>query len=167
MIKVLFVCLGNICRSPMAEAVFRDMLKKEGLLHNFEVDSAGIGGWHEGERPHIGTRRILDEKGISYEGLYARKIKREDFERFDYIIGMDEENLHSLNRMKGDSKAHIGLMLDFVDGIQDKNVPDPYYTGNFDYVYQLIKEGCQSFLDKMKKEHLDAGDGNEWRPENS
>ncbi len=89
--KVLFVCLGNICRSPMAEAVFRDLVSREGLEDRIEIDSAGTGDWHIGHPPHQGTRKILNENNISTEGLVARKIKIEDLTEFDYIIAMDLE----------------------------------------------------------------------------
>src|SRR5690606_26802126 len=93
LIKVLFVCLGNICRSPMAEAIFRDMVKREGLDAYIEVDSAGTGDWHVGKPPHEGTRRLLDSKQISYAGLVARQLTKEDLSTFDYILAMDENNL--------------------------------------------------------------------------
>ncbi len=96
MIKVLFVCLGNICRSPMAEAVFRDLVKREGLEDKIKADSAGTGDWHIGNPPHKGTREILNENQISAEGLVARQIQSGDIEEFDYIIAMDRTNQNDI-----------------------------------------------------------------------
>lgn len=90
--RVLFVCLGNICRSPMAEAVFRNLVEKEGLAGQIKVDSAGTGDWHLGKPPHAGTRKLLDSQGIGYEGMKARQVKTDDYEQFDYIICMDSQN---------------------------------------------------------------------------
>ncbi|ATH94730.1 protein tyrosine phosphatase [Bacillus glycinifermentans] len=154
MIKVLFVCLGNICRSPMAEAVFNDMLNKSGLRQHIEADSAGTGNWHVGKPPHEGTRALLAEKRISCEGLYARQLMANDLEVFDYIIAMDAENEGNIRRMAGFAeKPAIRRLLDFVDDSKTKDVPDPYYTGNFDEVYELVAEGCRQLLNEIKKEH--------------
>lgn len=105
MVQVLFVCLGNICRSPMAEAVFRHKVKKANLGDKIKVDSAGTASWHEGKVPHEGTRQKLDEVAISYEGMTARQVKAEDFERFNYIIAMDEKNMTDLQSV---AEAHDG-----------------------------------------------------------
>jgi len=153
MIKVLFVCLGNICRSPMAEAIFRQMIIDKGLQDKISVDSAGTGNWHIGKPPHEGTRGILTKNQISHEGIKARQVTNEDLEKFDYIIAMDVENLGNLRRMAGYQKTgYIGRLLDFVDDSIVEDVPDPYYTGNFEEVYGLVTNGCQGLLETIQKE---------------
>ncbi|EGL83378.1 protein tyrosine phosphatase [Caldalkalibacillus thermarum TA2.A1] len=147
MVKVLFVCLGNICRSPMAEAVFRHKVKEAGLEDKISVDSAGTGHWHIGEPPHEGTRRILSKNGINYSGIKARQISADDLEAFDYIVAMDEENVRHLKQLA--LKEHhpkIVRLLEFLPDSDTLNVPDPYFTGNFEYVYQLINESCDHLL---------------------
>lgn len=151
MVHVLFVCLGNICRSPMAEAVFRHMVNKVQLTDKIMIDSAGTGSWHIGDSPHQGTLTILNENNISAEGLFGRQLKKEDFERFDYIIGMDESNLSNIYTMLNQPKhPKIIRLLDLTE--LKKDVPDPYYTGNFEETYELITEGCQALLKKILQE---------------
>ena len=151
MINVLFVCLGNICRSPMAEGVFRDLLKKENLSNKINVDSAATSSWHIGSSPHKGTLAILKKYNISADGLVGRQLTKQDFETFDYIIGMDESNLNNIFDITG-SPQHpkIIRLLDLTD--HNKDVPDPYYTGDFEETYQLVSEGCQALLEKIRKE---------------
>lgn len=154
MIRVLFVCLGNICRSPMAEAVFREMVRKERLSDKIEVDSGGTGGWYVGEKPHHGTREVLKRENIPYDGIVARQVQREDWDEFDYIIAMDDENIDSLHRIrKKENGPVIAKLMDFVENPLEPNVPDPYYTGKFDYTYQLISEGCRHLLQRIKEDH--------------
>lgn len=154
MIKVLFVCLGNICRSPMAEAVFRDLVKREGLENEIIVDSAGTGDWHIGHPPHQGTQKILTKNKISFDGMKARKVHEKDLEEFDYIIGMDVENIGNLRKMAGYKKTGtISRLLDYVQETDVLDVPDPYYTGNFDEVFTLVQKGCEALLHTIRKEH--------------
>lgn len=150
--SVLFVCLGNICRSPMAEAVFRDMIRREGLQHMVLVESAGTGSWHLGEPPHTGTRKVLERHGISWEGMRASKLRAEDGGRFDYILAMDESNERAIRSiLPPDAKAEVMLFLSLLPERGLKDVPDPYYTGNFDEVYELVSEGCRRLLEKVKQ----------------
>lgn len=152
MVHVLFVCLGNICRSPMAEAVFRHLVVQAGLEKEISIDSAGTGGWHAGEPPHPGTQKVLKSKEISFETLRARQIPPTDFDQFDYIIGMDEENLSNLYQMTKE-RDKVYRLLDFAPHLSERNVEDPYYTKRFDYVYSLVEEGCNGLLERICQEH--------------
>ncbi len=157
MISVLFVCLGNICRSPMAEAVFRHEVSKVGLAGQFKIDSCGTGGWHEGEPPHEGTRSLLNEKGISWKGQTARKITKQDFFDFEHIVAMDRQNVRDIvlfAAKQGIEPAHISLLLDYLPAqtlsrLDDKDVPDPYYTGDFESVYSLVYESATNLLNRI------------------
>ncbi|MEH7525267.1 low molecular weight protein-tyrosine-phosphatase [Bacillus sp. JJ1503] len=154
MINVLFVCLGNICRSPMAEAMFRDLVKREGLEHTIHVDSAGTGDWHIGQPPHEGTRKILEKYNIPAAGLKARQFQTNDFQDFNYIIAMDASNVQNIEKLKSqETDARVIKLLDLVQEATDKNVPDPYFTGNFEEVYELIGKGCEQLLKELRKDH--------------
>jgi protein-tyrosine phosphatase len=157
MIQVLFVCLGNICRSPMAEAVFRELVHKEGLEGQIKVDSAGTEGYHIGKGPHNGTEKILKKYQISNEGLIARQIKHEDLKTFQYIVAMDSDNLTNIRQLGEVSGAtKVIRLLDLVkDGVQ-KDVPDPYYTGNFEETYELVTKGCEHLLQQILQD-IDEG----------
>ncbi|KPN95849.1 low molecular weight protein-tyrosine-phosphatase [Lysinibacillus sp. ZYM-1] len=153
MIRVLFVCLGNICRSPMAEAVMRELVKKECLDDKIDVDSAATSSWHIGEPPHRGTQDKLREYGISTTGMLGRQLQKADLEEFTYIIGMDESNIRNIRTILGNpSSPKIFRFLDLTEHRQD--VPDPYYTGDFQETYDLVLEGCQAIIDKIKRELL-------------
>jgi protein-tyrosine phosphatase len=139
----------------MAEAIFRDLVQKEGLADRIQVDSAGTGDWHIGHPPHKGTQTILTKYNISFEGIKARQVLPEDLGQFDYIIAMDADNLGNLQKMiTGEKTGRIQRLLDFVDESKITDVPDPYYTGNFDEVYELVTNGCKRLLDVIKKENL-------------
>ena len=152
-VRVLFVCLGNICRSPMAEAVFQHLVDEAGLSDEISVDSAGTGSWHIGERAHPGTRRVLAQHGIAHEGR-ARQIAPEDFSQFGYILAMDNSNLTDLRRlMPPDCTATLRRFLDFADGASSQDVPDPYYDGRFEEVYALVRQGAAGLLAHQRREH--------------
>lgn len=154
MINVLFVCLGNICRSPMAEAMFRDLVKREGLEHEVHIDSAGTGDWHVGSQPHEGTRGILTKYNIDAQGLRARQIRESDLQDFQYIVAMDASNVQNIKKLvKENSHAHIVRLLDYVDEKQEKDIPDPYFTGDFEETYELVKIGCTNLLKEVRRNH--------------
>ena len=138
----------------MAEAMFRDLVKREGLEGKIDVDSAGTGDWHVGKPPHEGTRKILQQYKIDSEGLQARQISTEDFGDFQYIIGMDANNIDNIKRL-GTSGDHIVVkrLMDLVENQEKKDIPDPYFTGDFDETYDLVKEGCQALLKDIKENH--------------
>ncbi len=151
-VRVLFVCLGNICRSPMAEAVFAHLVERAGLDGEIEIDSAGTSSYHIGQRAHRGTRDVLRRNGIDYEGD-ARQVTPRDFERFDYILAMDGDNLADLRRlMPKDSQAVVKRFLDYADGVKIHDVPDPYYTNRFDDVYALVRQGAEGLLAAIRQD---------------
>lgn len=152
--EVLFVCLGNICRSPMAEVVFKDKVDKKGLSDKIKVSSRATGSWNEGDAPHKGTQNKLKEVGLSCEGVYAQKISADDFHQYDYIIGMDENNIRDLEGLSPDTDTlhKIHLLVSEEVGLEKENIPDPYYTGDFDLTYELVDKGTTSWLEKIEKE---------------
>lgn len=151
-ISVLFVCLGNICRSPTAEAVFRAKLEQRNLPFEVEIDSAGTASWHVGKPP---DRRMINagsERGYDLSPLRARQVKAEDFGRYDYILAMDQENLKHLRSLRPEgSKTEPQLFLDYATGIDEAEVPDPYYGGEngFFHVIELIENASDGLLDGL------------------
>ena len=152
MIKVLFVCHGNICRSPMAEFLLKDMVQKRGLAERFEIASAATSTEEIGNGVHRGTRTLLGRLGISCAGKTARQMTRADYDAYDYLIGMDGANIRNMNRIcGGDGARKIYKMLDFTN--RGGDVADPWYTGDFETTYRDIKEGCEGFLQRLSEEH--------------
>ena len=151
MIKVLFVCLGNICRSPMAQFVFQDLINKEGLKNNFEINSAGTENYNEINHSgiHYGTREILNEMKIPFTEHYSKQITKEDYEKYDYIIAMDKSNIEDIKYIIGtDTKNKVKMLLDYTNN--PRGVKDPWYTNNFEETYWDILEGCECFLKWLK-----------------
>lgn len=145
-IRVLMVCLGNICRSPMAEAVFRQRVAEAGLADRIEVASAGTGTWHLGEPPHPGTTAELGRRGMALPGKRAEHVGGMDLDAFDYVVAMDRANARDL----GDRAV---LLLHHVDPApREVDVPDPYYTGAFDEVYEIVDAGCRGLLAMIVRE---------------
>ncbi len=145
MIKVLFVCHGNICRSPMAEFIFKDMVKKAGVADQFYIASAATSTEEIGNPVYPGARRKLAEVGIRPYGKYAVQMKRSDYDAYDYLLGMDRMNIRNMLRIAGGDPQHkICRLLDF--GNNPRDIADPWYTDNFDETYDDIIEGCQAFL---------------------
>ncbi len=153
--RILFVCLGNICRSPMAEGVFRSELARRGLLERVEVDSAGTSDWHVGEPPDPRARRAAARRGHDISALRGRQATRRDMAAFDLILAMDRENLEHLKRLAGPEHAHkVRLFLEFAPQRVEDEVPDPYYGGEegFEYVLDLLEEAARGLADHVEAE---------------
>lgn len=157
MVNVLFVCLGNICRSPAAEAVFRSLVEREGLADRIACDSAGTGSWHVGKAPDARMRAAAKRRGYDLDSLRGRQVTVRDFERFDYVLGMDGENLANLSILcpKG-CEARLGRLLDFAPEVGRRDVPDPYYGGadGFERVLDLVEAGARGLLADIRAKHL-------------
>lgn len=152
MIKILFVCHGNICRSPMAEFVLRDMVQKQGIADQFIIASAATSTEEIGNPVHSGTRRKLKEFGISTEGKTAVQLKKKDYMYYDYLLGMDKRNIQNILRIVGeDQGSKVHLLLEYARNTRD--IADPWYTGDFNQTYDDIKEGCEGFLTYLIENH--------------
>lgn len=148
-IKILFVCLGNICRSPMAEFVMKNLVEKAGLLDMFEIASAATSTEEIGNPVYPPVRRLLNSHSIDCSGKRARQITKADFDYYDYIIAMDNSNLRNINRFIGnayDDKIH--LLLDFTENHGE--IADPWYSGNFELTWKEVNEGCESLLASLQ-----------------
>lgn len=156
MVKILFVCHGNICRSPMAEFVLKDLVAKAGLGQAFFIGSAATSTEETGSPVHPSTRRKLAEHGIGCAGKTARQLRREDYEKYDFLIGMDAANLRNMRRIcGGDPEQKLHLMMDFTNRPGD--VADPWYTGDFDATWRDVAEGCQALLQSLGPDILRGG----------
>ena len=146
--KVLFVCHGSICRSPMAEAVFRHMLEERGLGERFAVDSAAVSAEEIGNPVYPEANRTLVAHGLPASNHHAWQLTRADYDRYDFFIGMDQENIYRMRQIfGGDSQRKVGLLLAYTE--HPREVEDPWYTGRFDRVFDLITQGCQALLETL------------------
>jgi protein-tyrosine phosphatase len=154
--RILFVCMGNICRSPTAEGVMRRLVREAGREHEFEIDSAGTGSWHTGDSPDRRATAAAAARGITLEGA-ARQVRPRDFEHFDLLLAMDRENLRELRTFSpdGDVAGKARLLREFDPGslgAPDLDVPDPYYGGpdGFETVLDQVEAACRGLLDTLK-----------------
>lgn len=146
MVRILFVCLGNICRSPMAEFVMKDLVKKEGLQDNFYIESAATSYEECGNPVYPPAVRELAKHGISCAEKRARTMTKDDYKRFDYIIGMEDRNITNIKRIIGaDTENKVYKLMHFAG--KDEDIADPWYTGDFEGVYKQICEGCRGLLE--------------------
>lgn len=150
MIKILFICHGNICRSTMAEFVFKDMAAKAGLSDQFHIESAATSREEIGNDTDPRTKRKLTQHGIPFTKRRARQMTKGDYSKFDYIIGMDDANVRNSIRIAGgDPDGKVSKLLDFAG--QDRSIADPWYTGNFDLTYDDVVEGCEALLERLAR----------------
>ena len=148
MTKIMFVCLGNICRSPMAEFILKDLVRKRNLEKEFYIKSSATSTEEIGNGVHYGTINKLKSVGVPVENRVAVQLKKSDYENYDYIIGMEERNIRNILRIVGqDNENKVCKLLDFSNNPRD--IADPWYTGNFDKTYSDILEGCEAFLKKL------------------
>ena len=158
-VKVLFVCMGNICRSPTAEGVFRHLLRARGLHESIFVDSAGTHAYHVGNPPDPRALRTALGRGIDLSDLRARQVRDEDFHHFDYILAMDRDNLADLSAACPDAqRTKLSLFLRYAPHLELQDVPDPYYGGpaGFERVLDMIEDAAQGFLDNLVQAHAIA-----------
>jgi protein-tyrosine phosphatase len=156
-IKVLFVCMGNICRSPTAHGVFRRLVESEGLADVIEIDSAGTHAYHVGEPPDPRSRATAERRGVDLGDLRARQARIEDFERFDYVLAMDRDNFHGLQALCPSGMEHkLVLFLDFAPHLRLREVPDPYYGGpnGFEQVFDMVEQAAQGLLSDIRSRYF-------------
>ncbi|MFP4500191.1 MAG: low molecular weight protein-tyrosine-phosphatase [Candidatus Hydrogenedentota bacterium] len=159
-VRVLFVCLGNICRSPMAEGIFRQLVEERGLVNRIMIDSAGTGAWHVGEPPDARAQREVRKHGLDISRQQARQVRASDFEKFDYIVAMDRDNLADLEAQCPPAcRNRLFLCTQFVPDLGMEGVPDPFFGGTegFARVFELIRANANALLDKIAGERLASG----------
>jgi protein-tyrosine phosphatase len=153
--RLLFVCLGNICRSPMAEGVFRRVAEEEGVMHLFEIDSAGMGDWHVGQAPDMRAQEAAQRRGVDISEQSARQVTRGDFHEFDLLIAMDGSNVAELTELAPKEERHkIRRFLDYAPHTRTRDVPDPFYGGRdgFDHALDLIEAASRGLLAELAGE---------------
>jgi protein-tyrosine phosphatase len=154
-VRVLFVCMGNICRSPTAEVVFRHYVEEEGLTDVIHIDSAGTHDYHIGESPDSRTQQAAKKRGYEMSGLRGRQAEAGDFARFDYVLAMDEANLSILQGLRPrDAQGHLGLFLEFAEHHNEREVPDPYFGGadGFERVLDLVEDASRGLLKNIRSQ---------------
>lgn len=155
MVRVCFVCLGNICRSPTGEGVMRHLVAEAGIADQIEIDSAGTGAYHVGEQADARARATAHSRGLSLTSI-ARQFLERDLDEFDYVIAMDRNNLRNIERLVGgrNRRAQIHLLRSLEpDSSTDLDVPDPYYEDNFDEVFDICEAGCRALLARIREDH--------------
>jgi protein-tyrosine phosphatase len=151
-IKVLFVCMGNICRSPTAEGAFRSQIEKRGVTHLFEIDSAGTHAYHINEQPDSRSQKSARKFGVDISGQRGRQVHESDFYHYDYIYAMDESNLSNIEQIcPKDQQYKLALMLDNIPNNKVKSVPDPYFEGRFDDVFEMLNQASGLLLERLLK----------------
>lgn len=155
-ISVLFVCMGNICRSPTAEAVFRHYVENAGLSEQIMIDSAGTHDYHIGQPPDLRTQRAAEQRGYDMSDLRGRQVEAGDFDRFDYVLAMDQANLAILQRLARQGEGEPELFLDYAHHHAEREVPDPYYGGadGFERVLDMVEDAAEGLLQHIRKRHL-------------
>lgn len=155
-VSILFVCMGNICRSPTAHGVFRHRIAEAGLLQRVRIESAGTHDYHVGHGPDRRARSAARDRGYEFDDLRARQVEDADFDRFDYILAMDRDNLAILRQRGGRApRAEIGLFLDYAPDVAGREVPDPYYgaPNGFEEVLDLVEAGADGLLAHLRRSH--------------
>lgn len=155
-VGVVFICMGNICRSPTAEAVFRHYVEEAGLGACIHIDSAGTHDYHVGDAPDLRAQRAARQRGYDMGKLRGRQVEVGDFRRFDYVLAMDEANLSILERLRPhDVQTHLGLFLEFAGRHEERGVPDPYYGGadGFERVLDMVEDAAGGLLQHIRRQH--------------
>lgn len=156
-VGVLFVCMGNICRSPTAHGVFRKLVQNEGLEQRIEIDSAGTHAYHVGSPPDSRAQAVAISRSVDLSDLRGRQVEAEDFHRFEYILAMDADNLGILNQLcPAGTEEKLRLFMEFAPDYGMREVPDPYYGGNrgFDQVFDMVEEASRGLIAEIRRRHL-------------